>query len=94
MKTSTEDILRKVIFKNLDKNKYNVFLFWSRAKGDYHKKSDWDIWFEWKEKLNFRKFLNLKRELNELPYLIDLVDFKLVDNDFKKIALKFVKKWN
>jgi len=33
-------------------------------------------------------------ELDELPYLIDLVDFKTVDNNFKTIALKHTIKWN
>jgi len=94
MEKSTENILKKIVFNNLDKNKYKVFLFGSRAKWNYHKKSDWDIWFEWKEKLDFRKYLKLKRELNELPILVDLVDFKTVDKEFKDLALKHIKKWN
>gem|GEM_PF-4267914 len=38
--------------------------------------------------------MNLKIALDELPYLIDVVDFNDTSKDFKKIALKYTKKWN
>jgi predicted nucleotidyltransferase len=91
---NSEKEIKKVLFNHLDKNIFKVFLFWSRAKWDNKKKSDYDIWIIWKIKLDYKKYLNLKMDLDELPYLIDLVDFNTVDNTFKKIALKHIIKWN
>jgi len=38
--------------------------------------------------------MKIKNKLRELPYLIDLVDFNAVDNNFKEIALNKIKIWN
>jgi hypothetical protein len=38
--------------------------------------------------------MKIKNKLRELPYLIDLVDFKVVDKDFSEIALNKIIKWN
>ncbi len=91
---NSEKNIKKILFKYLDKNNFKVFLFWSRAKWNFKKNSDYDIWILWNDKLDYKKYLNLKMELDELPYLIDLVDFKTVDNNFKTIALKHTIKWN
>ncbi len=91
--TEKEEI-KNFLFENLDKNSYKVFLFWSRVLWNYKKNSDYDIWILGKEKLEFQKFLRLKRKIKELPYIIDLVDFNDVSEDFKKIALKKIEKWN
>ena len=91
---SPENKMKEIIFDNLDKKDYKVFLFWSRAIWNYKKKSDYDIWILWKERLSFQKLMKIKNKLIELPYLIDLVDFNAVDNDFKEIALNKIIKWN
>ena len=93
-KVKPEDEIKKIIFKNLDKNKFDVFLFGSRAIWNYKKKSDYDIWILGKKRLSFQELMKIKRQLDELPYLIDLVDFNTVDKDFKEIALKKIIKWN
>lgn len=92
--TSPEIKMKEIIFSELDTNKYKVFLFWSRAVWNYKNNSDYDIWILGKEKLNYIKYLKLKRLLNELPYLVDLVDFNTVDEDFKNLALKKTLLWN
>ena len=89
-----EEIIKKVIFENIDKNKFKVFLFGSRVMGNYRENSDYDIWIIWKKRLTFQELMKIKNKLRELPYLIDLVDFKAVDSDFSKIALNKIKKWN
>ena len=94
MKKTPEEKIKEILFKNLDKKIFEIFLFWSRATWNFRKNSDYDIWILWKYHLSHSKYLNLKIELDELPYLIDLVDFNQVDNDFKKIALKNIIKWN
>jgi len=91
---SPENKMKNIIFNYLDKNKFNVFLFWSRAVWNYKKKSDYDIWILWKERLTFQELMKIKNKLRELPYLIDLVDFNAVDDSFKEIALKKIIKWN
>lgn len=90
----SKQIIKETIFKNIDKNEYDVFLFWSRVKWDYKNNSDYDIWIRGKKKINFIDLLKLKRKLNELPYIIDIVDFNNVDEDFKNIALNNIEKWN
>ena len=89
-----EDRMKEIVFSMLDKNEYKVFLFWSRAIWNYKNNSDYDIWILGKEKLNYIKYLKLKRLLNELPYIVDLVDFNIVDKDFKELALKKIVLWN
>jgi len=90
-----EEKIKKILKENLDVKKFSYFLFWSRAKGNYKKNSDFDIWILGDKKLEFEKYIRLKRILNEeINYNLDLVDFNRVTDDFKKIALKNIKIWN
>ena len=91
---SPEERIKEVLFENIDKKKFKVFLFWSRAIWNYRKNSDYDIWIIWEKRLSFQELMKVKNKLRELPYLVDLVDFKIVDNDFKEIALNKIIKWN
>ena len=89
-----EQKIKNVLISNLKHpEKYKIFLFWSRAKGEYKTNSDYDIWIIGEKKIDFLEMLRLKRKLNELPYLIDLVDFKDVSKDFSDLALKYKKEW-
>jgi len=90
----SKELIKDTLFKNIDKDKYEVFLFWSRVTWEFKNNSDYDIWIKWKKKIDFIELLRLKRKLNELPYIIDIVDFKNTDIDFNKIALKNIEKWN
>ena len=72
---------------------YQIFLFGSRARGNFRKNSDYDIGILGKEKMKIREYLEVKRSLDELPYSIDLVDFNRVTSDFKNIALKHISVW-
>lgn len=92
--TIAEQKIKNTLFKNIDTSKYEVFLFWSRVRWDFKNNSDYDIGIKGKEKLDFIELLKLKRKLNELPYIIDIVDFNNIDEDFRKIALKNIEKWN
>ncbi len=90
-----EKKIKKILFENLDNNKYSYFLFGSRVKWNFNKNSDYDVWIFWEKKLDLRKYVSLKRKLNEqINYNVDLVDFNRVWNDFKKIAFKNIKIWN
>lgn len=89
---SAEENIKNVIFENINSDKYKVFLFWSRVNGKYRANSDYDIWIYWEKALEYKNYLKLKRELEKLPYLIDLIDFKTVDEDFKSLALNNIKR--
>ncbi len=76
------DVLKKHIPKWV-----RVFIFWSRAVGKHKRNSDRDIGLEWK-KVNLDLILKLKNEFEELPVLVDIVDFNNVDSQFKEYVFK------
>jgi predicted nucleotidyltransferase len=86
-----EEIL-KILSKYLDLSQYKVFFFGSRVKGNADERSDIDIGIEGPEIPSHIKF-EIEEELEHLPilYKIDFVDFNNVDEDFKKIAKKYVE---
>ena len=69
-------------------NQYHFFLFWSRVTGDCKEKSDYDIWVIGDTKLDSMKKMNIEEEFENIPALIDLIDFSQVNEDFKSIAMK------
>lgn len=89
-----KEIIKEFILKNIWDKKTKIFLFWSRVSWNNRKNSDYDIGILWEEKIGFQRLLRLKRKLKELPYLIDLVDFQDVDEEFKTIALQNIEPWN
>ncbi len=94
-KTKIIQILKNNINNYKD---YTVFLFGSRAQKTNRVNSDYDIWLLWKNKnikLDYMILLKIKRELNELPIAVDIVDFNSIDDVvFKTLALKKTVKWN
>lgn len=91
---NSEERMKEIIFRNIDSKDYKVFLFGSRARWNHRPNSDYDIGIEWKKEIEYIKFLQLKRQLNDLPFIIDIIDFQTVDDSFKKIALKYTQPWN
>lgn len=88
-----EKRIKEVLFQNIDLNKYSIFLFWSRATQKFRYNSDYDIGILGEQAMDYKELWKIKRELDELPYLIDIVDFNTVDDSFKDLALKYTKKW-
>ena len=86
-----EEIL-KILCKYLYLSQYKVFFFGSRVKGNADERADIDIGIEGPE-IPFHIKLEIEEELENLPilYKIDFVDFNNVDEDFKKIAKKYVE---
>jgi predicted nucleotidyltransferase len=62
-----------------------VYLFGSRARGDWHKESDWDILVLTNEKVN----RNLKKQLRHKIFPISLLV-----NDFIDCTIVSNKDWN
>jgi predicted nucleotidyltransferase len=89
-----EKEIKKIIFQFLDPKDYQVFIFGSRAKGKAEKFSDYDIGIIGKKALPFRVMALIEEALEEsdLPYKVDVVDFALVPESFKKVALSKIKK--
>jgi len=82
--------IKNVVFKYTDWNRYKFFLYWSRVDWDCREKSDYDVWIIWDKKLDYTTFSDIKDEFENIPALIDLVDFFTVSEDFKKQAMKNV----
>ena len=89
-----EKKIKEIIFQFLDPEKYQVFIFGSRATGKAKKFSDFDIGILGKKPIPSHLIVLIEEALEEsdLPYKVDIVDFSLVSSEFKKIALSKIKK--
>lgn len=82
--------IKSVIFKNIKDLPYKFFLFWSRVKWDAKERSDYDIWFisETSKKIKPSTLSDIQDWFDNIPALIDLIDFSEVSEDFKKNAMQ------
>jgi hypothetical protein len=82
--------IKSVIFKNIKDLPYKFFLFWSRVNWIAKEKSDYDIWFisdNWKN-ISPLILSDIQDWFDNIPALIDLIDFSEVSENFKKEAMK------
>ncbi|MCX6162924.1 MAG: nucleotidyltransferase domain-containing protein [Ignavibacteriae bacterium] len=88
-------IVKKYILDELADENVSIALFGSFADSMNTSISDIDIAVIPKEKLKKWKLSLLREKLEELtiPYSIDLVDFSMVSERFKKIALANALWW-
>lgn len=90
-----QEILRQaaLIISDELEGSYRLFLFGSRAKGTGSDKSDIDIGVISNTRITGKQLLKIQEKLEQIPTLlkIDIVDFNSVDDEFKKIALKYKK---
>lgn len=90
------ELVQKIVLKKLKNLHCRVFLFGSRASGNYRFGSDFDIGIN---KLDSDTFLRMKyRILEELeeskvPWQVDIVNFDIVSDRFRKIAEKVIVEW-
>ncbi len=82
-------LIKDTVYKYLPADSYEVFLFGSRAEGTNRKWSDADIGILGQEKVPGDKLIEIESELSEsdIPYLVEVVDFKSVTPEFAKTAL-------
>jgi uncharacterized protein len=82
-------ILKSVLNKYLDKDKYKIFIFGSRTRPKHRKFCDLDIGILGSPQLSALTLLQIKEDLSnsDIPYLADVVDFSTVSKDFKEKAL-------
>lgn len=73
-----------------------VFLFGSRANGTFRRGSDFDIGIKGLSKdefLRVRDEFSLFWEDSIVPYKLDLVNFDIVKDEFKEVALREIVVW-
>lgn len=88
-------LTRQIVLKHIDTSQYRVFLFGSRACGNFRHNSDIDVGIWGKERIPLKAKIAIEEELEEsiVPYKVDIVDFTLVDDTFKKYALERIVEW-
>ena len=90
--------LKKIIGKYLNLDEYKIFFFGSRvANADkVSDRADIDVGIKGEDTVDPIKLEKIREEVKDLPvlYKIDIVDFKRVDEDFQKIALKHIEPIN
>ena len=82
--------IAKTLNHHLDLRHTQAFIFGSRTNKQAQKYSDIDIGLTPLQPIPLTKICLIKETLenSDIPYLVDLVDFSRVSNNFKKIALK------
>lgn len=90
---TTQDTIRHIIFRYIDSDAYNVFLFGSRASGKESTFSDIDIGIQGNRRVPGHIMQEIKGALEDspIPYKIDVVDFVTVNDRFKKVALNHIQ---
>lgn len=93
MKTLTEpsevaQFAAAVVRRHVPDPAYRVFLFGSRAAGSAHERSDIDIGIEGPAPVPHKALELIREEFEEAPtlYSIDVVDFRRIDEKFRRTA--------
>lgn len=91
---SIEKTIREIIFNFLNPRECQVFIFGSRATGRANKFSDYDIGILSKKPLSFDRLAFIKEAFEEsnLPFRVDIIDFSLVSQRFREVALSKFKR--
>ena len=84
----TIDEIKNIIFNIVKKDKFSVFIFGSSATNNRDTFSDIDIGFEGDSKLSATQWVELMDafENSDIPYIVDIVDFKEVSLEFLKFS--------
>lgn len=94
MNDSDKQILVTIIKKHLPHAQ--VYLFGSRARGDYTAESDIDIAIDLGKEIDSSLLSQIKEEIEEstIPFTVDIVDLHTISDNFKKQILKDGKLWH
>lgn len=89
-------IARDLVLKYIDTTQFKVFLFGSRACGNARFNSDIDIGVWGSNRLSIQQKNAIEEALEEsiIPFKVDIVDFTLADENFKKYALRKIVEWS
>ena len=87
--------LKKLVLDELKSQNVKIFMFGSRARGDNYIGSDVDIGLIPKDKIDSNKVSLLKEKIenSNIPYKVQIVNFKEVSERFKNEAMKDIEIW-
>lgn len=88
--TATLSFIRQTLRARLPDLSYRFFLFGSRAIGDAHPYSDFDVGILGKAPASTVAMHAIREELDEsnLPVRVDVVDFSKIADSFKRVAMQ------
>ena len=95
-KTDYFGMAKELVFKYINTSLYKVFVYGSRARNTHHRFSDLDIGVIGEKPLAAHVHLELEHKLDEsrIPFKVEIVDFSIADENFKKEAMQNVVWWN
>ena len=90
------NILKEIVLSIIEPREVMVFLFGSRAIGEYTKGADADIGLLSDKKIPTKLYHQIRNAIDEsiVPWKVDIVDFTRVEPAFKEHALKKIIIWN
>ena len=88
MEKKDEIIVREI----LSKYPYQFFAFGSRVKGTYKKFSDLDLVYKDDIPLNVVSHIEEDFEESDLPFTVDLVDWRHCSEDFRRLIESTMEK--
>jgi len=90
----SERYLKKLLRENLPEGS-RIFLFGSRAKGNFTRGSDIDIGVMAGSVIDPKLLVKLIEIIDEsfVPFKVDIVDFETVDESFRDEAMKRIVQW-
>jgi predicted nucleotidyltransferase len=90
----SERYLKKLLRDNLPMGS-KIFLFGSRARGNFTRGSDIDIGVMAGSIIDPKLLVKLSEIIDEsfVPFKVDIVDFETVDESFREEAMKRIVQW-
>ena len=87
--------LKKIVLDELKSQNIKIFMFGSRARRDNYIGSDVDIGLIPESKIDSSKISLLKEKIDNsnIPYKVQIVNFKEVSERFKNEAMKDIEIW-
>ncbi len=89
------EIAKSIVLEKLEEKRCRIFVFGSRARGDYHRFSDLDIGIiPLSDKtLNLPDLQDYLNYESLIPFKVEIVNFAIVDDKFKSKAMQNVIWW-
>lgn len=89
------DIIKNIVLSHINPVEHFVFLFGSRVKGNKKRSADIDVGILGEKPIG-KIYYKIVDEIEEsiVPYKVDIIDFALVDEKFKKKAMEKIEVWN